>query len=1175
MRLRRLDLLRYGRFTGRSIQLPAGACDLHIVFGPNEAGKSTALAAIEDLLFGIPAQSAFNFLHDYKDMRIGAVLENGDASLEFRRRKGNKDTLLGTDDLALPGGETLLQPFLSGADRAFFARMFSLDHVRLEEGGREILDARDEIGQMLFSAGAGIGGLRQRLAALEAEADSLWGARKSGKRQYTQAQDRLEEADRDLREYTLTAAQWQERKSACASAEAACALVEEEYEGMLVEDRRLGRIRRVYRDVRRKQELETAIAALGTVAPLPEAAAQQLGEAERGVFEATTRIDTLGGQLRQTREELAGLSSDTALLLRGDDVQLLHERRIEIRRAQKDLPRRQAELGTAEAELLVLAGELGWQPNDVESVIAAIPSRAKLGLVRALLTERGEAASGVSGSRAALRDAEAVLARLRERLEAMSALRETGRLSAVVRSVRDLGDVTGRLRSAEAESSESQRRRRRLHAALQPGVGAPEAVTGMRVPARAEVQRYRDRFQDWEQRERELGRLVAAAEEDLTRTRGVFERSVGEAGNITGEQLKEARRYRDALWDLVRRRHILAAPLPEDARRRFARELEDLAASFEPALRAADAIADQRFEHAEALGRLAELARSVEECEASLAALRRRAASLAEAGERLRAEWRELWAALPFEPLGPDAMLHWLDAREELVQALDACDAASARQTEQQHEEMQARERLLAELATQGVPRGEIEGDTLPVLLERAVDLLQGYEQAARERQSVAQDLREAELELERRRRDQAGARAAWVEWQDRWHRAVTDLGLAPESDPQELARLVDTIDELRDLAQRINGLRHDRIGKIQGDVADFERVVGAFVNEVAPDLRGRSADEAVVVVERRLADARETHKLQEDRQAKIRRLESEMAELDATLGVARQAIERLRVTAGVETVEALREAIARSDRLRRLQTDLDATVCALEQEGDDLSVAELEQECAAVDVDRIAARQDTLRQQMDQLRERRDVAVEERSRARADFDAIGGDDAAARAAAARQEALAALGIVAERYVRARSSAVLLKWAIDRFRREKQAPLLGRAGEIFAMLTQGAFSALRVEYDDRDEPHLTGLRTDGHPVPVPGLSTGTADQLFLALRVASIEDYLERAPGLPFVADDLFINFDDQRSSAGFDVLAELATKTQVLFFTHHRHLVDIARARLGDGVRVEHLAEG
>ncbi|RTL91453.1 hypothetical protein EJV44_19525 [Ancylobacter aquaticus] len=73
MRLRRLDLTRYGRFTDQSLGFgprPEGLPDLHIVYGPNEAGKSTAFAAFLDLLFGIGTQSPFNFLHPYSTMRI-------------------------------------------------------------------------------------------------------------------------------------------------------------------------------------------------------------------------------------------------------------------------------------------------------------------------------------------------------------------------------------------------------------------------------------------------------------------------------------------------------------------------------------------------------------------------------------------------------------------------------------------------------------------------------------------------------------------------------------------------------------------------------------------------------------------------------------------------------------------------------------------------------------------------------------------------------------------------------------------------------------------------------------------------------------------------------------------------------------------------------------------------
>jgi len=136
VRIQRLDLLRYGCFTDTRLELPVNNSDIHIVFGPNEAGKSTALSAIEELLFGIANNSPYKFLHDYGSMRIGAILQNSGKTLEVRRRKGHKDTLLTADEVPIAGGEGALTPFLAGADQTFFARMFSLDHERLRNWKR-------------------------------------------------------------------------------------------------------------------------------------------------------------------------------------------------------------------------------------------------------------------------------------------------------------------------------------------------------------------------------------------------------------------------------------------------------------------------------------------------------------------------------------------------------------------------------------------------------------------------------------------------------------------------------------------------------------------------------------------------------------------------------------------------------------------------------------------------------------------------------------------------------------------------------------------------------------------------------------------------------------------------------------------------------------------------------
>lgn len=118
-------------------------------------------------------------------------------------------------------------------------------------------------------------------------------------------------------------------------------------------------------------------------------------------------------------------------------------------------------------------------------------------------------------------------------------------------------------------------------------------------------------------------------------------------------------------------------------------------------------------------------------------------------------------------------------------------------------------------------------------------------------------------------------------------------------------------------------------------------------------------------------------------------------------------------------------------------------------------------------------------------------------------------------------------------------------------------------------MTSGSFENLEIDFDSQDRARLVGRRPGGERVDVSGMSDGTTDQLYLALRIAALGQYLETAQPLPFVADDLFINFDDERAEAGFRALSRLAEKCQVIFFTHHEHLRGIARSALGDQASV------
>ena len=95
---------------------------------------------------------------------------------------------------------------------------------------------------------------------------------------------------------------------------------------------------------------------------------------------------------------------------------------------------------------------------------------------------------------------------------------------------------------------------------------------------------------------------------------------------------------------------------------------------------------------------------------------------------------------------------------------------------------------------------------------------------------------------------------------------------------------------------------------------------------------------------------------------------------------------------------------------------------------------------------------------------------------------------------------------------------------------------------------------------------LVGLRRNGECTGVEGMSDGTRDQLYLSLRIASLEKYLESSVPMPFIVDDILIRFDNKRSGATLKVLGYLSKRTQVLFFTHHSRLVELAKEIECDG---------
>jgi uncharacterized protein YhaN len=339
----------------------------------------------------------------------------------------------------------------------------------------------------------------------------------------------------------------------------------------------------------------------------------------------------------------------------------------------------------------------------------------------------------------------------------------------------------------------------------------------------------------------------------------------------------------------------------------------------------------------------------------------------------------------------------------------------------------------------------------------------------------------------------------------------------------------------------------------------------------IAPELNDKPAEQIAQTLANRLDQARESFAESSRLKEALRVANSQVLEAKESTQTAMASLTPLMEKAGVDTTALLDEAIGRSDEQRGLNAELAEAKAALVNGGDGLTRQQIEAEIDAADLIQLAAELVHINDEIADAVQQQTMLSADHANALRALSEIGGSDAATQAEAQRQEALAQMADAAERYVKVFTAGRLLRWSIDRYREEKQGPLLKRAGAIFSTLTSGSFSKLIVDFE-REPMALEGLRADGKLVSISGMSDGTRDQLYLALRLATLEMHLEQATPLPFIADDLFINYDDFRSKAGFEALKALSEQTQVIFLSHHDHLIPTVKEVLGNEVNVEFL---
>jgi uncharacterized protein YhaN len=1151
MRVERLDLFAYGHYRDVSLDLAAPERGLTVVYGPNEAGKSTARRAFIAALFGIPNNTPDDFVHDRRALRVGVGLTSEAKGRLDLVRQGSANPV---DPAGAPISAEVLNGFLGGVGRELYLRLFSVGHDELRAGSEDLLDADGEIGRLVFAASLGAGSLTGVLRRLDDRADRLYKGR--GRNQLVTVaikahRDKMDEA----RNKRVRARDWEAKRKAAAEAAEQVTAIRSRLIQARVSHSRLRRICSALPLVAQRADLARRAGTLEAQGPVAsrdwaeraKAAQQRLDAARRDQQSALRRVAALDEQVRAVvvSERVMARAAVIDRLVQGVD---------RYEKDSKDLLERRGQLDAAVERLSLLLAQLGLRRDD-DRVVDEIQ-----------LTNVEELAQRHAALQAEMKAASDELAKIKETARAlrsrMEELPAPPDVAALIRAETLAVPMQARqealaasLRELATLESDAHSRAGRLGLH---GRSLAE-IEAIPVPSGEDIHDEQARRQGLAASIGRLGEERHSLQDERAKLEALVAGIQSKPGIPDPDALAEARARRDAGWRIAREA-IETGHLDVTAAAAWAAGA-DFAGAYEQAVASSDAAADDRFVFAADLTSLDRHRARLDELAAALGDLAARGEALQEQARAAETLWQQRWEAAGVDAGEPKAMIAWREQHQQLVGLIREISAKRASASSETEAVAVHEEALRSAVSAAGhVP----DPGGLHHLVAQAGEIIDDARTKAQVRRDVEAELSRAVESLPAREAAVERQKAAMQDWGVAWAEALQALRLPPSTQPGAALAAVRAYRALPGARQEVEGFEK-RISGIERDLRDF----AGRVDTAAEGVTDRAAGDPLSVVaelKAMLAAAREATTRRETLNLSLEEASVVLRRSEDDLAQAAQEISRLRTEIGLAGDVEMGAVVDRSfewaelvDRVSRIEADLVS-------DGSGRSLREILDEVAeaGTDGDELAAATAHAAEEIERLEadlERANVVFGQRT---TELEAVSEESTAADLEQeAQQELASAVGYAAD-YVRTAVSAKLLRRVMAEYGERHKAPMLARAGDVYSKLTVGAFAELVPDIFGASQK-LLAKRRNGDLLTTAKLSDGARDQLYLALRVAGIEYQLERLDEpVPVVFDDVLVNFDDERSEAALGVLASLGEMTQVLLFTHHESLVASAVSSLG-----------
>jgi len=1175
MKLVRLLLQAFGPFTNKVVDFSTGPTDLHLIYGPNEAGKSSALRAMTDLRFGIPLRSPDDFVHATGDLRIaGVFVDQAGQRVGLIRRKGRGATLARLDvdteqpDPSLAVESTHERELTGGLERTEFEAMFGLNHARLREGGKLLLAGEGDLGSALFEASAGTRGIMALLAALDADAKKLYSPH--GRAQnavINEARRHLDEQRQAWRQAQTKPADWQALNRAHETAKAALDDATKALETLRRRENELTELRTVEPLLREHDRLAAELQSLADIPDLAENAREERLAAEQAMAHAQQDLREAERELHRCSTAITALVLEPLVLGHADAIERLVSGVAATAHHRIEVQQQIAVIERITSNIEMLLGRLAPE-RQLGELLRSIPSDADRVMLDTHLDQISRLRERFLGYQQRADMLDEAMKPETDVLPVVVDQAARQALASAIRQAQSLGDVTRQKTDSDRQirgldsqlelalsdlSTESEQALRRSH----PIMDAQITLTKQDLlEVDEQLRTARDEYQ-----------LVGR---DLDEQRLRHRQLAAEGEVVTSDTLRLARARRDEGWAFIRQAYIERTQDAEELARRFDddRALPD---AFQAAENEADRQADLLRADAKRAAGFEDCSMRIEQMETRRRELERQMEALATRRGEVLTTWGQRLSQAGLPNLDPETLHEWQGRRHDALQLAERVASLRADRERLLTQAAEAASSIADVLRALDLPVEEKsvrDAHKLPSLIEQGVrwekhTVQSEADHSARvkaaklqrvERDKLDRHLTETKTELEHH-----------LSALQKWHaRLVLPASSTPEAVKARLNELDDLVRQGSALTEAQQRKAH--LQAMVDDLIAQANHVAALLGESAPTALDNFADH----VRKRLVVARERDQERSVLTRDLTRAQEKkrLAELEQSA----QAVvyTRLCTVAHVATIDTLPVLEEAASRKRQAQRNLALLQDQLARASSH-SEEELRTRLAGRDAFALDSERDRCRVEIQRREQEQSSARQAEEQARLALDTIDTSDSAAIAREAMESAAARYRSAIRPWARLKLAHALLQEALNRFCEQAQAPMVASASSYFSLMTGGAYERL-VTDESEDRPVLCAKRAGGSRIGIEEMSEGTSDQLYLALRLAALELRRSSHPQMPLILDDALVTSDDERAANILQALAQFAEHGQVMIFTHHGHLIDVARKALGDQGFVTHI---